>query len=320
MAYTTIQREVRQHSLVLLGRKNKQSPVPPPPEPEAIQVFSETGRGGPKGQPGQLRLDLEGPIRSPWNKRAARCFRKHFQQCGLYADWPKGDIEVAFLRHTETIRSHYLRDKGTITLEDVVERNDRASRNNRKKNVGNVRMRVRLVDSLKPQLTDRRRIVCRAHKDMERFEKYIDTLDRGGGMSEDEPDWRSAPGKVPTNYFVVRPAWRSAGVTSWLQVIDNVYLARRFTTDGRVTAGNWIRNRIRSGRVDQTAAPIKGLPVNFYDKEWLRLLPAKKKRGLRATEAVDLSHTEEMIRCVSVLSSSTKKSDFPSVLPLVTRT
>ena len=120
-------------------------------------------------------------------------------------------------------------------------------------------------------------------------------------MSEDEPDWRSTSGKVPTNYFVVRPAWRSAEVTSWLQVIDNVYLARRFTNDGRTTPGNWIRNRTRSGRVDNVAAPIKGLPINFYDKEWLKSLPPKKKRGLRVSEAVDLSHTEEMMRSVFTL-------------------
>ena len=122
----------------MLGRKTKQSPVPPPPEPETIRVFNETGRGGPSGQPGKLRLDLEGPIRSPWNKLAARSFRKHFRQCGLYADRPKEDIEEAFLRHTETIRSHYRRDKGTITLQEVIDRNDRASRKNRVNNVGAV--------------------------------------------------------------------------------------------------------------------------------------------------------------------------------------
>ena len=137
---------------------------------------------------------------------------------------------------------------------------------------------------------------------MARFEKYIEILDRGGGMSEDEPDWRSASGKIANSYIVVRPAWRSEEITSWLQVIDNVYLARRFTADGRVTPGNWIRNRVRSGRVDRTAVPIKGLPVNFYDKEWLMSLPPKKRRALRVGEASDLTHTKEMIRSVSPLS------------------
>ena len=134
---------------------------------------------------------------------------------------------------------------------------------------------------------------------MRRFEKYIDVLDHGGGMSEDEPDWRSASGKIPYGYFVVCPAWRSGEVTSWLQVIDNVYLAQRFTTDGRVTPGNWVRNRIRSTRVDRAAVPIKGLPANFYDKEWLRSLPPRKRRALGVIEAVDLTHTKEILRSVS---------------------
>ena len=78
-----------------------------------------------------LQLDLLGPIRSPWNKRAARCFRKNFQLCGLYANWPKGDIEAAFLQHTITIRSNYQRQEGEITQQDINERNDQAARKNR---------------------------------------------------------------------------------------------------------------------------------------------------------------------------------------------
>lgn len=140
---------------------------------------------------------------------------------------------------------------------------------------------------------------------MERFAKYIDMLDRGNGMSEDEADWRSSSGKTPTQYLVVCPAWRSKEVSSWLQVIDNVYLARRFKTDGRVTPGNWVRNRIRSGRVSHTAEPVKSLPVNFYDKDWLESLTPRKRRALGASDAIDLTHTNEMIRFVSLPSSLT---------------
>ena len=128
---------------MLLGRKDKHSPVPPPPGPEAIRRFNETGRGGPKGEPEKLRLDLEGRTRSPWNKQAARCFRESFQRSGLYANWPKADIETSFLRHTETIRSHYLRGKGAITQHDISERNDKASRRNRLNNVRTVLIRIR---------------------------------------------------------------------------------------------------------------------------------------------------------------------------------
>lgn len=294
----TWQREVRRYSLELLGRKNKKSPVPPPPDPDVIQRFNETGKGGPRGEPGKLRLDLLGPIRSPWNKRAARCFRQHFRRGGLHAKWSKRDIEAAFLQHTNTIRSHYRRQKGEITQQDLDERNDKASKKNR---VDTVRSSGSLLaDPLtyfKPQLTQHRRAVCESHKDMEDFKKYIDILDLGGGMSEDEPDWRSTTGgaKTPKDYFVVRPAWRSQEVTAWLRVMDNVYLARRFTSDGRVTRGSWIRNRKPSNRVNHEATPIKGLPLNFYDEGWLASLPPKQRRRLRAKKPLDLAHTEKMM-------------------------
>lgn len=283
----------------MLGRENKESPVPPPPQPEVIRRFNETGEGGPDGQPGKLRLDLLGQLRSSWNKRAASCFRKHFQQCGLYADWSKADVEAAFLQHTITIRSHYQQQEGRITQQDLDERNEKVARKNRVDTVRIVLSRADLLTYFKPQLSQHRRFVCESHKDMERFKKYVDILDHGGGMSEDEPDWRSAVGKVPGGYFVVRPVWRAQEVTNWLRVIDSVYLARRFTPDGRVTRGSWIRNRKPSSKVDHTAAPIKGLPINFYDKGWLGSLSPGEKRSLKVGAAVDLSHTEEMMRCVS---------------------
>ena len=134
---------------------------------------------------------------------------------------------------------------------------------------------------------------------MERFKKYIDILDHGGGMSEDEPDWRSTGGKTSRDYFVVRPVWRSQEVTNWLRVMDYVYLARRFTADGRVTRGSWIRNRKPSSKVDHTTAPIKGLPINFYDEEWVGSLPPREKRRLKIRKAINLTHTKEMIRYAS---------------------
>jgi hypothetical protein len=129
----------------MLDREKRGSPVPPPPGAETIRRFNETGKGGPNGQKGKLRLDLLGPIRSPWNKRAARCFRKHFQACGLYANWPKSDIEAAFLKHTITIRSHYHQQEGEIKQQDVDERNDRAARRNR---MNTVRVSLIRADSL----------------------------------------------------------------------------------------------------------------------------------------------------------------------------
>lgn len=124
---TLAKRHIRTHSLVMLGRKDKNALVPPPPSSDQIKTFLEMGKRGPKGEAGELRLDFEGPIRSPWNKKAARCFRRHFQKSGLYGPWPKADIEEAFLRHTETIRSHYQRQIGAFTEDDLLLRRTRSA-------------------------------------------------------------------------------------------------------------------------------------------------------------------------------------------------
>lgn len=161
--------------------------------------------------------------------------------------------------------------------------------------VRNISFRIPVFDP-PLKLAEHRRVVCESNKDMTRFKEYIDVLDHGGGMSEDEPDWRSASGKkIPSDYFVIRPMWRSEAITNWLRVMDHVYLARRFTPDGRVTRGRWVRNRKPSSKVNLAATPINGLPINFYDEEWLKSLPPKKKRSLKMKEPIDLTHTKEVM-------------------------
>jgi len=132
---SAFQADVRQHSLLMLGRPDKMSPVPDPPSPRTLARFVERERGGPSKRLGQLRLDLDGPVRSPWNRRAARCFRKNFQKSGLYRLWPKRLVEEAFLRHTLTIRSHYCEQMGLAAASDARERRVRCARKNRLKTV-----------------------------------------------------------------------------------------------------------------------------------------------------------------------------------------
>lgn len=115
-----------------------------------------------------------------------------------------------------------------------------------------------------------------------------------GGMSGDESD-RSTKQK-DKKYFVVRPIWRSQEVTEWLRVMDLVYISSRFAADGRATKGNWVRNRIQSTRVDRDSKPIPGLPHNFYDQTWLEAQTRREKKALKMREAIDLGHSEEIIR------------------------
>ena len=279
----------------MLGRKDKTAQVPPPPTCDQIQTFLETGKNGPKGKVGELRLDLNGPIRSPWNKGAARRFRRNFQKSGLYGPWPKADIEEAFLRHIETIRSHYRRQTGNLTGDHLLRR-VRSARRVRLQKVSSTPV-PQQISSQTSQLAQNRMQVCHTNEGLRKFEQYVRKLAKGGGMSGDESD-RNAK-KTDRKYFVLQPVWRSQEVSEWLHVMDLIYVSSRFAADGRATKGNWIRDRVRSAKVDPDSKPVPGLPRNFYDQSWLGSLTPKEGKMLRVCEAIDLSHCEEIIRWAS---------------------
>lgn len=132
---------------------------------------------------------------------------------------------------------------------------------------------------------------------MKKFRRYVDALVEGGGMSGDESDRGSRLSSSSTkNYFILRPEWRSQEVSRWLRVMDLVHLDRRFAADGRMTRGKLARYRLPSNKVDQTASPVPMLPKNFYDADWLSSLSAKEMRRLDIQPAVDLAHTEDILK------------------------
>ena len=119
----------------MLGRVDNSSQIPPPPDPRAIDEFNTNKTGGPSKRLGQLRLDLDGPVRSPWNVRAARCFRKSFNKSQLYHEWQNSLVEEAFLRHIETIRTNYCKQIGRVPASITLERQIRSARRSRVKTV-----------------------------------------------------------------------------------------------------------------------------------------------------------------------------------------
>lgn len=95
---------------------------------------------------------------------------------------------------------------------------------------------------------------------------------------------------------MLQPVWRSGEVAKWLGVMDLVYVSSRFAADGRPTKGKWVRDRVRSARVDRDSKPVPGLPSNFYDYIWLTSLTADERQALGMCEAIDLRHSEDIAR------------------------
>jgi hypothetical protein len=116
-------------------------------------------------------------------------------------------------------------------------------------------------------------------------------------MSGDETDRRGErPIVGQRKFFVVRPGWRAQEVTRWLRVVDDLYMIRRFSLDGRATRGNWVRHRMDSDRVTWDSSPVSGLPENFYDSSWLKGLSGEERDSLEMQPPVDLNHSAEVLR------------------------
>ena len=113
------------------------------------------------------------------------------------------------------------------------------------------------------------------------------------GDESDHPEERQT--REHRRFLVVNPAWRSSEVVPWLQVIDDAYLDSRFSENGRASRGNWVRNRVRSSRVDHSRPPVIGLPKNFYDEDWLSRLSKKEQEALEMEEEVSLGHDPVLV-------------------------
>ena len=120
----------------MLGIKNlRDDDIPENPDEDEIANFNETGKHGPSKEPKKWRPDLLGPKQSPWNKAAARRFRRHFLKCAEYGDWPAEQVEKALFVHMDTLRARYKTQNGQRSLDERLQMAIKASRASRLKTV-----------------------------------------------------------------------------------------------------------------------------------------------------------------------------------------
>ena len=104
-----------------------------------------------------------------------------------------------------------------------------------------------------------------------------------GGMSSDESETENGQ-RV---YFVKKMGWRRLGLTEKVCAIDRDRNIKN--TYGNVRAGNPPRVRKRRRVATETSrAAQPGLPVNFYDAEWLSKLTDRQRKELRPVAAMEL--------------------------------
>ncbi len=114
-----------------------------------------------------------------------------------------------------------------------------------------------------------------------------------GGTSEDESDHEEGERR----FRIVELDWRSAELTKWLRVYDNIYSSTKFNYAGRPSRGNWTRIRVPShpGAPKLKKKPPVGLPRNFFKPGYLDGLLKYELDALKVKDEVyPLLHTEEI--------------------------
>lgn len=113
-------------------------------------------------------------------------------------------------------------------------------------------------------------------------------------MSGDETD--GPPGAW--RYVVTNLRWRSddAEVKTWFRTFDHLHMSTCFTTNDRPTPGAFPHPRVQSRRIETNDTPVAGLPVNFYNRNWLKSLERFELDKLDVQPAVDLGFTQAILK------------------------
>jgi hypothetical protein len=92
-------------------------------------------------------------------------------------------------------------------------------------------------------------------------------------------------------YSILRKPWRSTTVTLWLRDIDAVHLEMHTAVTGHATRGNWPHPHHNLEGSVSTHPPVKNLPLNFYDHDWLSGLEPEELEEMDIKDRYDLTQT-----------------------------
>jgi hypothetical protein len=120
--------------------------------------------------------------------------------------------------------------------------------------------------------------------------------------SGDEEDKEICPITGKNRHIMTTLGWLSEEANMWMRKLDGIDLCRRFPDGNRSISGNFPDPRydprdfpdgqVRSERFNNGV--IKGLPRNFYDDAWFKLLGDYDREELAFTDSLDLMYPQEL--------------------------
>ncbi|KAJ3534023.1 hypothetical protein NM688_g7199 [Phlebia brevispora] len=253
--------QIRRFAMDVMGRKSRKDMIRVVSADEQA-AYQRLKRGGLTFE--DFRLFLAGRNRyCAWNQRAADIFAVEFVK---REDAFTTDVEVvrlAFLHHI-----HALCKQLEKLQEDYPSETDGIIAQQGRRNT----------------LAQRRLASLSFHEAFAVTEKWILCLGTDG-MSIDEADYRD---KQNVRYKALQLPWRSKELRDYLCALDAIQLSTHFTKTGKRLPGALPRTRYLSKKIDHETQPVRGLPLNFYDADWLKSLSREERNLLMIETAVDL--------------------------------
>ncbi|KAF8058574.1 hypothetical protein FPV67DRAFT_1428039 [Lyophyllum atratum] len=221
-------------------------------------------------------------LASDWNRRATELFAEKFIACDEYQCRDINLIEATFRTHLIQLKERYRASLKEPTHEEwnCVREKKRVAR--------------------RYGLFRRRKSAFHAYKNvpsMKHFERVWSAL-KMKAMSGDESVF-DGDASDSRRYITTKLRWRDSSVDEWLKVFDKLHLSTRFNLANEPGPGQFPHRRVVSTELARRGDdPVKGLPRNFYDEEWLRGLNKSTRDKLNIQDAVDLSFSTEILRFV----------------------
>ncbi|KAI0323556.1 hypothetical protein GY45DRAFT_1264373 [Cubamyces sp. BRFM 1775] len=229
-------------------------------DPDDVSAFDPAD--GPCCTIANFRPDLSAKPRSVWNRSVIEVFVERFMAQHGEADEER--VEELFTGHLK-----YLCDKwqAAVSKDEKTrcEIQKLANRAERQRNVSARMTEIRQgVCSTSRQLYYRRLGVAHTYAPLRHHIPMLEALGVHG-MSSDESDHRNGA----VQYGVFKKEWRNPAITKWLRVFDSLYRRLRLNEASHSTPGSHPHLRFYSDKQSSRHPPVKNLPRNAYDPEWL---------------------------------------------------
>lgn len=255
--------------------------------PAAIEVLDFSTGCHPGPTINSFRIDPTSGPNSPWNIQACQVFAQDF--CAQYPHAEGRDFMEAsyeFHKLLPDIISHHAVASGFSDIQNYERFHEILSKRIRRHRVGYpfscVNEHRELILS---QLAESRLKITNEVQDLRGFLPVIRRLAEEDGMSSDE--WDEGGDR---RLHSTRPFWRHPAVTDWLHSIDSV---------GSTTVHSPARYEVKrqlSSKVDIESRVVKGLPVNFYDWNYLAGLDRSQYLDLDPKPAIALELNDSLLR------------------------